>query len=191
MTRFRADRVQARVSKGEMETAIRELEAALAAKQVGHFKCLIGARFTNSARKILTTVNDFIVRCDKKFDLRALYLEMNGFAINYDEWFFDLFAYSKFAEDPEDIEWLCDWELASDQFTLRGMKAVQREFQLYYESDMRWDRRCRAAKEIAMHLVLAQYLRLIQKALAVGRLAKPIPVLATAHDFDIIARFMP
>ncbi len=47
-----------------------------------------------------------------------------------------------------------------------------------------------AAQEIATLLVMVRFVQLIKSALATGPLSRSVPVLATAHDFDIVGRFM-
>lgn len=49
----------------------------------------------------------------------------------------------------------------------------------------------REVEEIAVFLVMVRFVELVQAAVAAGKLARPVPVLATAHDFDILARFLP
>ena len=51
------------------------------------------------------------------------------------------------------------------------------------------DRSVSASPELAILLVMCKFVALIQSALAAGPRSKSIPVLATAHDFDILGRF--
>jgi hypothetical protein len=37
--------------------------------------------------------NRFISSSERGFPVKAVYLEMNGFDLNYDRWYFDYFAY--------------------------------------------------------------------------------------------------
>ena len=54
------------------------------------------------------TLTHLLSRAKNRFDVRAVYLEMNRFDINYDRWYFDLFAYTEYSADPEDLDWLSD-----------------------------------------------------------------------------------
>jgi hypothetical protein len=51
------------------------------------------------------------------------------------------------------------------------------------------DAKYERAEDVAVLLVMCKFVSLIEAALASGTRAKPIPVFATAHDFDIVGRF--
>ena len=124
--------------------------------------------------------------------MQAVYLEMNGFDANYDRWYFDSFAYTTYGEDPDDLQWLCDWASPDwPQLTLTGLERVQADFRWYMENRI-YDRKTHnAVKELAVLLVMVRFAQLVESAIEAGNLAKRVPVLATAHDFDIVARFVP
>lgn len=46
-----------------------------------------------------------------------------------------------------------------------------------------------AEKEIATLLVMVRFVQLIRSALKAGTLACSVPLLATAHDFEMFGRF--
>jgi hypothetical protein len=182
--------VAKRFIASDIEGAIRYLEALLAKEKSDQFKKTLGLQFSNSPQSVLSEINRFIRHCDKSFDLQAVYLEMNGFDINYDRWYFDLFGYDSYKDDPDDIDWLSRWRSEDwRQTTLKGLGAVQKEFQRYDEKEIWKDKKHEKAHELTVLLVMAKFVFLIQSALGSGELAKPVPVLATAHDFDIIGRF--
>ena len=45
------------------------------------------------AKKVAKYFNKFIKQESKRFSIKAVYTETNGFDINPDKWFFDLFAF--------------------------------------------------------------------------------------------------
>ena len=116
---------------------------------------------------------------------------MNGFDINYDRWYFDSFGYTEYSEDPDDMEWLCEWTSPDwKQFTLTGLEQTQDDFRWYMENKI-YDRKTHVAEiEIATLLVMVRFVQLIRSSLDVGPLDFSIPLLATAHDFDIFGRFV-
>jgi hypothetical protein len=117
---------------------------------------------------------------------------MNGFDINPDRWYFDSFGYSNYVPDAQNLEWLCEWQSADwPQVTLDGLEPVQADFRWYHANEIWKDKEFKRAEEIAVLLVMCKYVALINSVLAAGPRSKPIPVLATAHDFDILARFEP
>lgn len=179
-----------RVASGDIEGAERFLEEQLSAEPGDRFKRLIGARFTNQPTEILATVSEFIRECGQSFEVQAVYLEMNGFDINWGRWYFDLFAYSVYGDDPDDLEWLCDWESPVwPDVTLTGLEEIQADFQNYHETSAWRDPANKKAAEVANLLVMVKFVALIKEAIASGPLTKPVPVLATAHDFEIFGRF--
>jgi hypothetical protein len=170
--------------------AIQFLEGLLAKEETDRFKGLIGHGFANPPGSILLGLNDFIRGCNERFDIRAVYLEMNGFDINYDRWYFDFFGYAQYGADPEDLEWLCHWQSPRwPEFTLEGLEVDQKDFEWYDVNEIWKDKKFARAKELAVLLVMSKFVSLIQAAVQAGDLARPLPVLATAHDFDIIGRF--
>jgi hypothetical protein len=184
--------VDKRFLASDIKGAIQVLEDLLANEKVDRFKGAISSYFSNSPLSLLSKINKFIRTCDKSFDVQAVYLEMNGFDINYNRWYFDSFGYKKCGDLRGDLDWLSDWQ--SDdwtQITLKGMEKIQKDFQWYHEQEIWEDKKYKRAYELLVLLVMAKFVLLIQSALEAGDLVKPIPVLATAHDFDIVGRFAP
>src|SRR5262249_39046091 len=146
--------------------------------------------FSNKPKSVLSAINEFIDACSKEFSIKAVYLEMNGFDINPDRWYFDFFGYTKYGADPQNLEWLCEWKSPHwPQVTLRGLEAVQTDFDWYHAEEIWEDKRLERAYDLAVLLVMCKFVSLIESTLAAGPRSRPIPVLATAHEFDIVARF--
>jgi len=165
------------------------LEDLLAHHTRGLFQSLIGAEFSNPPSSVLRAINDFVGTSSEDFDVKAVYLEMNGFDINYDRWYFDFFAYSKLPV-TRGMDWLCRWDSAEwPPFLLTGLEPVQEAFRRYDEGELWRDGRHTAEQEAAVLLVMVRFVSLVRSALATGPLVKQVPLLATAHDFDIFARF--
>jgi len=180
------------ITQGKLEEAIRDLEGILASCKSDRFKFLIGSDFTNDPAKIAENINDFISACERKIEVRSIYLEMNGFDINPDRWYFDFFAYDTYQEeDGEDLDWLSGW-VSEDwpEITLEGLEEVQNDFDWFSNNLGYTDPLAEEASEYALLLVMCKFAKLIGKAVATGKIKKEIPILATAHDFDILPRFM-
>ena len=86
-------KIDSLIIQGKLNKAITDLESDLASCKSERFKSLIGSNFTNDPIEIAEKINEFISFCEKKFEVRSIYLEMNGFDINPDRWYFDFFAY--------------------------------------------------------------------------------------------------
>ncbi len=182
--------VDRRVRKSEIGGAITFLEERLAKEMTNRFKAMLGRGFTNTPSRVLSSINGFIDECATKFDVKAVYLEMNGFDINPGRWYFDSFGYASYGADPKDLEWLCEWQSADwPDVTLKGLERVQADFEWYHASEV-WNKKSSVrAYELAVLLVMCKYVSLIESALSAGTRSRPIPVLATAHEFDIVGRF--
>jgi len=184
--------VEANFKKGDFSVTIRNLEKLLSAENITQFKGLIGVEFTNPPEAILQKINNFISFCNSSFEIQAVYLEMNGFSINPECWFFDFFGYTQYSNDQEDLDWLSDWQSSYwPSVTLTGLEAVQADFEWYHDNKIYNDDNFSTAYEISEFLVLSKYVELISRAIRSDPLIKSIPVLATAHDYDAIGRFEP
>ncbi|CAN5908861.1 hypothetical protein BH11VER1_BH11VER1_09190 [soil metagenome] len=184
--------VDSYLRSNDVDRAAADLESRLRATATDRFASLADSHFTNKPHDILAHINKFVAACQRKFDVRAVYLEMNGFDINYDRWYFDSFAYTEYSDDPEDMDWLGDWTSPDwEQFTLSGLEQTQDDFRWYMESKIYDHKTHDAEKEIATLLVMVRFVQLIRSSLDAGTLIRSIPLLATAHDFDIFGRFTP
>jgi hypothetical protein len=181
--------VDRRLLKLDIKGAVKFLEERLANEKMRRFKGLIGREFGNNPRDILSAINRFIATCSKKLDVRAVYLEMNGFDINPDRWYFDSFAYDQYGAEPRNTEWLCHWKHHAPGVTLTGLEPVQADFKWYDAKEIWKDESYTRAHDLANLLVMSKFVALVQTALGTGKLSKPIPILATAHEFDILGRF--
>ncbi len=147
------------------------------------FNGLITADFSNPASQIQDSVAAFCNACRKTFDLKAIYLEMNGFDINPDRWYFDFFGYDSIHED--DIDWLCNWQSAYyPGVTLTGLEATQALYASYMEKEFYVDKEKKENERLANLMVMAKFCKLIDESLDVDLLK--VHVYATAHEFDII-----
>jgi hypothetical protein len=178
--------------KNDVAGAASHLESLLRVHSPDRFTSLTEKHFTNAPNVVLDHLNAFIDRCGENFNVAAVYVEMNGFDINYDRWYFDSFGYTQYVNDPDDLDWLSDWSSPQwGDLTLTGLEDVQKDFRWYTENRTYKAKTGDTVVELAILLVMVRFVQLIETALGSGRLAKPVPVLATAHDFDILGRFIP
>lgn len=186
------DTVAAFVNSNRLDDAIKFLESRLQTCSSTRFKSIIGTNFTNSPKDIATEINKFIEAQKKVFSINAVYLEMNGYSINTDRWFFDFFGYAVYDPDPTSFDWLSEWD--SDHWpdvTLTGLEAVMEDYSWYSSHLTKGykDTEAVEAEEYASLLIVCKFAHLIEKAVKTGFINSNIPILATAHDFDIISRF--
>jgi hypothetical protein len=180
------------VEQNRLDAAVADLEAGLAACESPRFKGLIAADFTNEPSSIVDHLNGFIAFCEAKFPLAAIYLEMNGFDINVDLWYFDSFGYRRYVDTPDNLEWLPYWNSADYPIApLTGLESVQREYDWYSNQEGHKDTMAREAADFAALLVMCKFARLISRAVETNKIGKSVPILASAHDFNIIPKFRP
>lgn len=141
----------------------------------------------------LTITND-VAAAAKHFDqfyriesarqsIQAIYTEMNGFDINPDRWYCDLFAYTTDG-GLDDVDWLADWQSeAFADFTITGLEPLQ----TVYASAASQDPANEDASYLSNLLVVTKFQRFMQRA-AERMAAVRVPLYVTAHDFDFIAR---
>ena len=176
----------------DIDGAAAYLETRLRTTATDRFASLAHSHFTNAPLDVLAHISKFVDECQHHFDVRAIYLEMNGFDINYDRWYFDSFAYADYFDDSEDMDWLCDWPSPNwEPFTLDGLEQTQDDFRWYTENEMYDLKTHDAEKEIATLLVMVRFVQLIRSSLDSGKKSLSIPLLATAHDFSMFGRFTP
>jgi hypothetical protein len=178
---------------GNVPGAVELLEQFLTSHDAQKFSCLPGLYFSNSSALVLREVNKFIETTNLQFDVKAVYLEMNGFDINYDRWYFDFFAYADYEPRAEEMDWLCEWQSEDwPQFKLLGMESAQEAFAWYHGQQIwRSQPELEPVYDAAMLLVMAKFAAFIGTSLKSGMLVRPIPLLATAHGFESIARYEP
>lgn len=185
--------VHERFSQQDVPGAVAFLEQFLRTHEAQRFSCLPELCFSNPSDSVLRAINEFIEATSAQFDPKAVYLEMNGFDINYDRWYFDFFAYDTYQPGAEATDWLCEWQSAEwPAFELSGMKPAQDAFAWYHQQRV-WESQpeIKPVYEAAMLLIMAKFAAFIGSALERGRLVRRIPVFATAHDFESIARYGP
>lgn len=149
------------------------------------FNGLITTNFTNSPSQIYNSISAFCSECNKVFDLKAIYLELNGFDINPNRWFFDFFGYKAVPQNDDSLDWLAYWQSPDDpSITLTGLESIQKLYSNYMSNKLDKDKDKAYNEELATLLVMAKFCKLIAESLDNKKL--DVHVYATAHDFDII-----
>lgn len=116
----------------------------------------------------------------------AYYCEMNGFTINYDRWYIDLFSFENFS--LTDWDWLPDfYDLIANDFTISGFEDIQRVFQDVHENDRFKEPNIYQAYEVCDLLVILRLQELFRETYNTTKDEwSNIPMFVTAHDYDLI-----
>jgi hypothetical protein len=178
------------VPHGRLEECITFLEDGLHALAPTPYHRVLGKSFLHLSSELGDWIAEFSLKAgEANLQLAALYLEMNGFAINADTWFCNLFGY-KTAGDVWNLEWLASWDAENrGNFILRGMEDVQQAFADLF-ADENQPLGFRLAEEVTEHLVTARFMQLVaaahQDAKSKLQALDGTAVLATAHDWDTV-----
>lgn len=145
--------------------------------------------FDKSTKEVLKKKQGFIKRLfgsGKEVKPAAYYCEMNGFTINYDRWFIDLFSFENYS--LTDWEWLSDfYDSTANDFTITGFEEIQKAFEDVHENNRFEEPNIDKAYEVCELLVILRLQELFRETykLNQGDWDK-IPMFITAHDYELI-----
>jgi hypothetical protein len=128
----------------------------------------------------------FLQREAKRIDVAAAYTEMNGFDINPDRWYCDLFAYTSDG-GTKDFDWLSDWQSKPfDEYEIHGLE----ELQDVYASDLFGKKEFDDASYLSSLMVVVKFQQFMKKA-ASHMMELSHPLYISAHEFTFIAAVRP
>ncbi|HYG37134.1 MAG TPA: hypothetical protein VD908_00885 [Cytophagales bacterium] len=111
---------------------------------------------------------------------------MNGFTINYDRWFIDLFSFENLS--LTDWEWLSDfYDSTANDLTITGFEDIQKAFEDVHKNNRFEEPNIDKAYEVCEILVILRLQELFRETykLNLGDWDK-IPMFVTAHDYELI-----
>lgn len=163
---------------GDLESCERRIAERLAALPESPFHIALDLRVTNDVRDIAAHFDGFFRQESARFDIAAAYTEMNGFDINPERWYFDVFAFKTYGGHA-DYDWLSDWESERyPEMTITGLEPLQEVYENSYG-----ERRFEDASDLAALLVVTRFQDLVRRSAAeMSELSYPL--LATAHDYE-------
>jgi len=161
----------------------------------GHLSEARDFTFTNGTARVREWLADCAALLHERCpDYPVLYSETNGFDINTDRWTVAMAAWTEYIPaDAEPYSWGgSDVDLPYEEdLTLAGGEAMQRAFEWYGQQEHRSDV-ARNDEALAQWLVWADWLKLLQAAWNEGPVpGVRVPLIATAHDFDVFLRLEP
>jgi len=166
---------------GDIAQCQRTIAERLAGLPRSPFHIALDLAITNSPADVAAHFDGFFRQEAARFKIGPAYAEMNGFDINPDRWFFDVFAFGKYG-GHDDYDWLADWQSEGfDDMTITGLEQLQK---LYAGAAFR-DKRFIDASYVAGLLVVTKFQDLIRRAAPLMRELR-FPLLATAHEYDFI-----
>jgi hypothetical protein len=170
-----------------LDEAIKVVEASLWEIPRTPFHVVSKRDFLQNTSALADHLIGFYQTVGQAFEPAAIYCEMNGFTINPDLWYLDVFAYRKYG-GSQDTDWLCRWDSARyPPFELRGWRDVQKLYE-HYVGNPTAPVTIRFAKTVAEFLIVFRFCELVARAHAQAKekasAFKQFPVLANAHDYD-------
>ena len=197
-----ADSLTKLLEEKQLDAAIEIAESELRKIPPTDFHKVIGKRLTNQSEKL----KEYIIKFDesttkilnkKKSFLAALlnnetkrpsayYCEMNGFTINYDRWFIDLFSFDKL--DESDWEWLCEfYDSTTNNLTITGFEEIQKVYEDVHENNRFDFPNIKESYEVCELIVILRLQELFRETYR-NQTDKwsQIPMFVTAHDYEMI-----
>lgn len=183
-----ADDIGKLLKDDKLDEAILLAETKLKEQTPTDFNKLLGKNLLHQTDKLVDYFTDFHKKVKSNLDIKAIYGEMNGFTINCDLWFLDLFAYDKVG-GLDDTDWLADWDEGNsteERFPLTGYEELQEVYQDYQDNEKYNDSKMEAASDVAELLIMLRFQELIRAATRTanqkGLPWATIPIFATVHD---------
>lgn len=183
------------VKQKDLDSAIRIAELELSKIPETDFHQLIGMNLLHMESQLNRFISKFYLNVKLKYalnfskNLKAFYCEMNGFTINYDRWFIDLFSFSKIEQN--DFDWLADFEYHSkNDLTLKGFEELQKVYEDVSKNKKYKIPEIKQAYEVSELLIILRLQELFREtyknAKTEGKKWSKFPMFVTAHDYEMI-----
>jgi len=145
--------------------------------------------FDKSTRQILKKKQGFIknlLGSGKEIKPAAYYCEMNGFTINPDRWYIDLFSFENYI--LTDWEWLSDfYDSTVNDLTITGFEDIQKVFENVHTNNRFEEPNIDKAYEVCELLVILRLQELFRATYKTNQGDwENIPMFVTAHDYELI-----
>ena len=204
-----AEKLNQFLVKNEIGAAIEMAETELKSIPETDFHRIIGKNLLHLSKLLAVHLDEFyksvqttipkkkqgffktIFSKNESGEIKAFYCEMNGFTINYDRWFIDLFAYDRISEEYYD--WLPDfYDMNDNDMNITGFEDIQKAFEDVHENNRFEEANINESYEICELLVILRLQELFRftykTVLEDGKEWVNIPMFVTAHDYELIYR---
>src|SRR5688572_2490245 len=154
-----ANNLEPKLREGDLDYCIVQVADMIRSIPNTAWHLVLNVDFTNNPQDIAAIFDKFFFDSAEKISLKALYTETNGFYINPDRWYFQIFGYSKYL-GHRNYDWLAYSDIpASSDFTLTGMETLQQ----VYENDVETEDE-ENAKDYSDLLVTLRFQKLIERS---------------------------
>ena len=178
------------VETKKIDAAIELAENELKKVSVTDFHKVLGRNFLDSVDDVIEFISDFYEEIKNKAEIKAIFSEMNGFAINYDLWFINLFAF-KTCGGLDDTDWLADYDFYMEEgLVLSGLEDIQAVYEDYMKNEKWTDENLGNAMEVCTILIILRLQELFKESMhsAIEKKLEwsKIPIFSVAHDYEIV-----
>ena len=186
-----ADEAKKLIETDRIEIAIELAQNELKKLPVTDFHKVLGRDFLKLTDDLIEFISYFYSQATKKIKVKAIYSEMNGFTINYDLWFIQLFAFEN-CGGVDETDWLADYEFSinNEGMVLGGLEDIQAVYEDYMKNEKWSDENLESAMEICEIIIVLRLQELfknsIERATQKQLEWSKIPIFATAHDYEIL-----
>lgn len=190
-----SEKLNSMVLDNQLEKAITLAEDELKSMPQTDFHKIIGKNLLHLTEPLIHYIDEFYQAIKEEIDVKAIFSEMNGFTINYELWFIDLFVYDT-CGGIDDLDWLAAFSNSADEsMMISGLEDLQTVFQDYMENERYNDDQLEMACEICEYLIILKLQELFKavKNSAVDKNLNwsDIPIFVTAHDYEMIYEAKP
>ena len=145
--------------------------------------------FDKSTKDVLKKKQGFfknLFSYGKEVKPAAYFCEMNGFTINYDRWYIDLFSFENYS--LTDWGWLSHfYDSSVNDMTITGFEDIQKVFRDIHENNRFEDPNIEKAYEVCELLVILRLQELFRDTYQLNqRDWNECPMFVTAHDYELI-----
>lgn len=186
------DRISPLLAARQLDDAIDQCEQLLLAVPKTEYHTVLNVDLFKSNPEFAEWINDFYDRVSAGITIRAIYSELNGFTINPDVWFIDMFAFDTHG-GMNNMDWVGDWEngnsTAGKSFAIKGFEQLQSRFTRDLDSSSTRTANENAARRLSEFLVVLRTQQLFQRTLEKANAKcywKNLPFIVTAHDWDLV-----
>lgn len=185
-----AEEAKELVESNKIDKAIELAENELRKIPITDFHKVLGRDFLSLTDDLVEFITNFYKQASNEIEVKAMYSEMNGFTINYDLWFLDLFAFTT-CEGLKDTDWLADYEFSIDEsMVLSGLEDIQAIYKDYMKNKKWSDQNLENAMEVCEIIIVLRLQELFKNSIEIATQKQlewcKIPFFATAHDYEIL-----
>lgn len=185
------DQINQLVKNGNIQNAILETETKFKTFDQTDFHKVIGRDLLHLKNDVDEFLTALLENSKDNLDdqVKAIYVEMNGFTINYDMWFTTGASFT-FCKDSEDMDWLADYDYFFEMaMVISGFEDLQKIYEDYMINE-KWEiEGLESASDYCALLITLRLLELFKASFEEFNGKSDwtkIPVFVTSHDSETL-----